>query len=813
MDKMTDRDDLEEIGKRRKDGFFKSLGMLFIEAKARARIERNLLYDITLLGVGFLLARCHLIFGADPLSLAFICSLPIGVWSALLGTVVGSITLGRAGIVYSVVAVIATVIRVIISSGEGDGTFFNENTLLKMCASVIGGFICSAYQVLLSGFNETSVLFSVSMVLIPPSLTFVFSGLFALRHNLSSLLFGRENIFNLSEKSEKNRFNTVYFELSCLVFLFFLTLSLGEIEFVGISAAYVFISFVTLIAAKRFGALRALAVGFASALGVSGVYSVSFALLGLVSGCLFGFGVGYGLIAGGGAAILWSVYTSGLTGLLSTLPEYAIAAILSAPIMVKISPEATVIENENSQTGARDMIGTMALVYQKRFSENLDALEMSLASVCGVMKKRAPSALSFNLEECVNIVKTAVTDFCSGCPGREYCRGENICPAFKNAHNISQKILSFSSLEACDMNLSDEFCQYPEEIAAAISKAVARARKEKFERDATLAYGGYELVSILLSEARMQDDLERNVNNALSEKLTSVLSEYGFSNSVGRVFGERRFHIIVSGEDKDGEIITSEVLRRRIEWGLGLRLGNPEYFRRDEMVLMECDVIPKYSVVCAAAFSPMDEGVRSGDTVRLFESRNGYFYSLISDGMGSGEEAGNTSQYVCDFLEKMLDFTASKDSVLHLLNLSMRQSGIECSATVDLFGIDLITGEATFVKSDAAPSYVKRDNSIFRLRSKTAPLGLLSTIDTEKLKVEVCPSDYIVMISDGISQCDEDSAWLLELLSKPYNGSVSEYAQMILSEAKEQVSYKDDMSVVVLKISDIPEGNNNTDPS
>ena len=155
----------------------------------------------------------------------------------------------------------------------------------------------------------------------------------------------------------------------------------------------------------------------------------------------------------------------------------------------------------------------------------------------------------------------------------------------------------------------------------------------------------------------------------------------------------------------------------------------------------------------------------------------------------------------------MLNFSASRETVLHLLNISLRQRRAECSATVDLFMLDLCGGEVTFIKSGAAPSFVKREGSIFRLRSKTAPLGLLSTIDTEKLRVEVRPSDFVIMLSDGICQSDEDSAWLIELLAAPYSGPLKEYAEYILAEAKKHSGARDDMTVVVLKVKEADFGN------
>ena len=109
---------------------------------------------------------------------------------------------------------------------------------------------------------------------------------------------------------------------------------------------------------------------------------------------------------------------------------------------------------------------------------------------------------------------------------------------------------------------------------------------------------------------------------------------------------------------------------------------------------------------------------------------------------------------------------------------------------------------ASFIKSGAALSYVIRDGSIFRLRSKTAPIGLLSTVDSERIRVEVRSGDYVVMMSDGVCQSDEESAWLLELLSRPIRSGVRGLADLIIAEARGGVSARDDMSVLVMRISD-----------
>ncbi len=804
MEKITQREEEVERQEKKKTGFFKNLGALFTEAKDMAKRERVLIYDLLLFALGLLFAGCHIAFGAYPLALALIASLSFGVWSVLLGAVVGALTLGRAGIIFAIASVITAFIRVIISGGDGSGdaerVLFSENLLLRMCSAVIGGFVCAVYELLLYGINETSILFGVAMILLPAGLAFLFSGVFLSGFTVNSLLFGSENMLSLSGKSEKERYNLIFFEGASVIFLFFVALSLERVAILGISFSYIFLIFASFVVARRFGALRGLATGFFASLGVGGVYSVSFGLLGLVSGGLFGFGVGYAVMGGGIAAVLWGIYSSGLSGLLSVLPEYAIGAILAFPILKRLSPEATVTENETEEKNAKDMIGTMALVYQRKYSENLDTLTNSLGSLAELLRRSVPSSADLDYDDLRATVLTVAGEFCRVCPGRDYCRSENIDPCSKNADKLAKKLLAGEKPEAADINLDDEFCQYPEEVAEAIIRAVARAEQESFKRREIPDCEGYELISRLISETRARDEAERSVNSYKSEQLCSVISEYGFGSGAGRVFGDRRLHLFVAGEDADGERITSEEMRRSIEERLQIALTDIEYFRKDSMVLMECSAAPIYTAEYASAVSSGREGEPSGDTVSFFETDGGFFYSLISDGMGRGEPAAETSRFVSDFLGRMLNFSSSYETVMHLLNRALRSRVRESSATVDLFALDAYSGEVTFLKSGAAPSYVKREGSIFRIRSKTAPIGLLSAIDTEKIKVETRPSDYVIMLSDGICQSAEESPWLLELLTKPAKEDLREYAELILREAKRQERGGDDMSVAVLRI-------------
>jgi stage II sporulation protein E len=155
------------------------------------------------------------------------------------------------------------------------------------------------------------------------------------------------------------------------------------------------------------------------------------------------------------------------------------------------------------------------------------------------------------------------------------------------------------------------------------------------------------------------------------------------------------------------------------------------------------------------------------------------------------------------FLEKMLGAGNSKTTALKLLNNLVRTGGEESSATVDLLELDLLSGRATFIKSGAAPSYVKRGSNLFRIRSKTVPLGLMRTLDAEKIRFDAEPGDIIIMLSDGISQSSEDAPWLMELLAGEWEEDMDAMAQRIVTIASKTKDRCDDLSVALVRVREI----------
>lgn len=211
------------------------------------------------------------------------------------------------------------------------------------------------------------------------------------------------------------------------------------------------------------------------------------------------------------------------------------------------------------------------------------------------------------------------------------------------------------------------------------------------------------------------------------------------------------------------------------------------------------------SATRAAGENGRDAGRRppNGDCAIRFETEDGRYYMLICDGMGTGGEASVTARLSAAFLEETLRGGASMQSALTMLNNYMRSRSMECSAGIDLMEIDRYTGEARFVKSGAAPSFVSRQGRLFRLCSKTVPIGILRALDAELIRFTLEPGDVIVMLSDGVTENFEESPWLCDMLA---SGSVmsappGEIAQRIVrAAASGGERRRDDITAAVVKI-------------
>ena len=77
-------------------------------------------------------------------------------------------------------------------------------------------------------------------------------------------------------------------------------------------------------------------------------------------------------------------------------------------------------------------------------------------------------------------------------------------------------------------------------------------------------------------------------------------------------------------------------------------------------------------------------------------------------------------------------------------------------------------------------------------------MGILETLDAEKLCFEVEPGDVLVQVSDGVTGGEEECLWLSEMLVNRWDGDAEKFARLVLGRAGEAGA--DDLSVLITEI-------------
>ena len=211
-------------------------------------------------------------------------------------------------------------------------------------------------------------------------------------------------------------------------------------------------------------------------------------------------------------------------------------------------------------------------------------------------------------------------------------------------------------------------------------------------------------------------------------------------------------------------------------------------------------------VSAAAAMAIKDEEDESGDSYSFMELPGGGYMIALSDGMGSGSEAGEESRTVIELLERFSELGFKRETALSLINSALvMENDRETFATLDICCIDLYTGRAEFIKNGAAATYVIRDGTAKAIKSSSLPMGMLKYFDTDRSEYRLKRDDILLMLTDGAAEVIErgGSAKLLTAMMKDSRlKDPKDIASFVLDSLKEMSGYRvqDDMTVVAARI-------------
>jgi len=502
----------------------------------------------------------------------------------------------------------------------------------------------------------------------------------------------------------------------------------------------------------------------------------------------------------------------GLDALTTVLPAYLAASLLTCAadrlimhpsVLFELAPDVGHVEAAERTD--------MALRRAERGEERLRALSETFSSLAGIFYNLSDRLRRPGLLDLRRMCDRAFDAVCPDCPNRDLCWGADYAGTLTQLSRMAAALHERGTVVEEDVD--EPFrtrCASLDDIRERMNAECARMTEAALRTEKVEVFAmDYDGLSQILSDALDEQSAEFQYDEQLCERVCHALSDMDLQAQGVLVWGKRQRQIIARGVDASVSRLGTADIHARLEKVCGFALGEIYFDLSDTGVTMRVSSRPCISTRRAVALSGAQEGV-CGDTVNVFDTDRGYTYALISDGMGSGREAAFTSGLCSLFLEKMLSVGNRPDTTLRMLNSMMRQKGggigMECSATVDLMELDLLTSRAVFLKSGASPTYVRRGDCLFKLHAETAPIGILRTVDAQRITYDALPGDVIIMLSDGVgfesapeTTDSPDPLWLLDLLADGWLDDLDAMASLILKRAREEGS-KDDLSVVLVEV-------------
>lgn len=331
------------------------------------------------------------------------------------------------------------------------------------------------------------------------------------------------------------------------------------------------------------------------------------------------------------------------------------------------------------------------------------------------------------------------------------------------------------------------------------SQKVTKMWSGKVTESKKLVAEQFKNISMILEN--LQENLDKKLLRSpeLERKIKNALDKIGVSATKLRLISDEGIMVeihqpvyrVAECNDKIAdalsEIFEVEMVAEKKENDVLLIYQKPEFCVSLDVLSKAC----RSSQVC-------------GDSCSGFYFAPGRYAVILSDGMGSGERANFQSSVVTQLAKKLLCGGMKSETCVRLINnILMTNADRETFATVDLCVINLYSGIVEFVKTGAAPSYIKKEKENITVTSTSLPAGLIPVVDADFSIKYAQSGDVLVMTSDGVSDVLDNGKRneIFSLINA--EDDADEMTQKILNRAYARSGgvATDDMTVCVCKIS------------
>lgn len=413
-------------------------------------------------------------------------------------------------------------------------------------------------------------------------------------------------------------------------------------------------------------------------------------------------------------------------------------------------------------------------------------------------------------DDVVKILNQEIKDkICSYCPERNHCHrtfAEDTKKVFDELVTIAFDRGKVTLLDIPSYLTSR--CKQTTAILGSVNALTAQYKKYismLSDVDTSKVIIAEQLLGISKVIGTLSKEVESNVSfDTVREN--KILDELTYHNiiCIDAVVFEKDIHTMVASlvvRNEDSEKLRIVDCVGKV---CGCKMAVYEIFpsSRPNYTVVNLKTAPRYECMFGIAQKTKEGSSKSGDTYTIVKLDGDRILFAVSDGMGSGEKAENISELSISLIENFYKAGFDNDIILSTVNKLLNLHKEDIFSALDVGVLDLKNGIVDFVKMASPITYILNENGIKEIESSSLPMGIVTDVTPVTKKEVVGGNDYIIMVSDGISDSFESDEIFKEEVKSLKITNPQDLADQILERAlsKNKGYAVDDLTVLIIKV-------------
>lgn len=447
----------------------------------------------------------------------------------------------------------------------------------------------------------------------------------------------------------------------------------------------------------------------------------------------------------------------------------------------------------------------------------VDRFVSSLDKLSKVFLKLEEREAHFTQDETDDMYTKVIETVCGKCREYDSCSQKDGFAIRQMLHEIFCTVEDYGAELNVEMKrgIQKKCMQAPRFLRAAL-EALREAKQtkvwsEKMAQNREGCVVQLDTFAHMIQHATRELDASIFSDDYLEKKLKNSFSKYGVKllSTVFLVSKDGRYEIHVTVKVIKGQCMETKMVCELVSRCVGREMElayDERLVLSTEYATIVCvESLKYYTLQGVAKISKGCEKI-SGDNFSMIEMQDGKRCMILSDGMGSGEDACRESTLVVEMLEELLQADFPKDIALQMLNtaLVLGREDVRFS-TIDMSVFDLYTGKCEFVKAGASMTFVKRQDKVEVIKSTSLPIGVMARLETDNREITLASGDLVIMVTDGVLDAlptGEQEIVLKKIIEGTQKANLKELAHHILEQVLvcSGENPMDDMTVLVAGI-------------